>query len=112
MINHLVLQVDPGKRGKRTTGFSMDFVSDLDWSSLVEWKGRLVRGQVEWEEKNVRMIVVYRQPFEDFVCKRRERLYSDGRDPMGKGSDAVEEEENCWSWAFQAGEGMCPVLSW
>ena len=45
MINHLVLQVDPGKRGKRTIGFSMDFVSDLDWSSLVEWKGRLVRGR-------------------------------------------------------------------
>ena len=54
MINHLVLQVDPGKRGERAIGFSMDFVSDLDWSSLVEWKGRLVRGQVEWEEKNVR----------------------------------------------------------
>lgn len=54
MINHLVLQVDPGKRGKGAIGFSMDFVSDLDWSSLVKWKGRLVRGQVEWEEKNVR----------------------------------------------------------
>lgn len=55
MIDHQVLLVDPGEGGKIAIGFSnMDFVSDLDWSSLVEWKARLVRGQVEWGEKNGR----------------------------------------------------------
>ena len=45
-------------------------------------------------EECERMVVVYRQPFENFVCKWRERLYGDGRDLMGKGSYAVEGEEN------------------
>ena len=55
MIDHQVLLVDPGEGGKIAIGFSnMDFVSDVDWSSLAEWKARLVRGKVEWEEKNGR----------------------------------------------------------
>lgn len=34
----------------------------------MEWKGRLVRGQVEWEEKNENDCGI-QAALEDFVCK-------------------------------------------